>query len=791
MSTFYNPEQSVVPNQKLPMSKKDEEWKQSSLNAYIGKFYSGSGNNQMRRSSMKIAYDLYNGIFDEKDFKYVTDPYKVEDGFPANVRNMNIIKPKIDLLLGEEASMPFQFRVAQTNEEATGKLQEKYKEYLMAALFDIASKGDPAEPVSDKDIEQVEQIEKYITRDYSDMAEMTAYHTLNYLLEKEDIKSKFVEGFQDFNCASEVVFYTGQVNGEPVVERVNPLDFGYDASPTIKFFDDAEWGVRKMRMTASGIYNRLYDLMDEKQLDELLAKFNGSASSMSDANQFKSITWKNGPVSDSDNDEGFSDNTIIVWHAVWKSWKKVGFLTYLDESGEESTDVVDETYKPEEGEEIRWDWVTEVWEGYRIGDDMYVGIQPIAEQAISIDNPNSTKLPYTGMVFNNNNTEPKSLVDTMKPLQYFYITLWYRLELALARDKGKIINMDITQIPKSMGVDVNRWMHLLSASGVNLYNPYDNGWDIPGREGGKPANSSQFSQADLSMADVIIGYINLMNKIEEMVGEISGVSRQRQGQVQSSELVGNVQQTIVQSSYITKMLFYSYSQVKRRVLNNLLNVAKNIWHMSGKKKLSYLTDDAMRVFIDISDDFVYSDFDIFVTDSTKEAQDIDFLRQLYQPAMQNGTSLSEIASIMTSNNLTDIKNKLEKIDKARIQRETEMQQSQQDTQAQIAQMQSQIEQQRVELENRKLQLQEEDSIRKAETAIQVALIGADSKQESQEPIEGEEGIAELDWAKLAAQREKTITDAKLKIEQLNETVRHNMATESISKNKPKSTSTKK
>lgn len=213
--------------------------------------------------------------------------------------------------------------------------------------------------------------------------------------------------------------------------------------------------------------------------------------------------------------------------------------------------------------------------------------------------------------------------------------------------------------------------------------------------------------------------------------------------------------------------------------------------MSGKKKLSYLTDDAMRIFIDISDDFVYSDFDIFVTDSTKEAQDIDFLRQLYQPAMQNGTSLSEIASIMTSNNLTDIKNKLEKIDKARIQRETEMQQSQQDTQAQIAQMQSQIEQQRVELENRKLQLQEEDSIRKAETAIQVALIGADSKQESQEPIEGEEGIAELDWAKLAAQREKTITDAKLKIEQLNETVRHNMATESISKNKPKSTSTKK
>ena len=33
-----------------------------------------------------------------------------------------------------------------------------------------------------------------------------------------------------------------------------------------------------------------------------------------------------------------------------------------------------------------------------------------------------------------------------------YIVLWYRLELAIARDKGKVVNMDITQIPKSMNI---------------------------------------------------------------------------------------------------------------------------------------------------------------------------------------------------------------------------------------------------------------------------------------------------------------------------------------------------
>jgi hypothetical protein len=91
----------------------------------------------------------------------------------------------------------------------------------------------------------------------------------------------------------------------------------------------------------------------------------------------------------------------------------------------------------------------------------------------------------------------------MKPLQYMYIVLWYRLELAMARDKGKVVNMDITQIPKSMNIDVSKWMHYLSALGVNFINPYEEGWDIPGREGGKPAQFNQITALDLTMANTI------------------------------------------------------------------------------------------------------------------------------------------------------------------------------------------------------------------------------------------------------------------------------------------------
>lgn len=87
---------------------------------------------------MQTYYDLYNSIFDEKDFKRITNPFKVEDGFPASPQDFNIIRPKIDLLIGEETKRPLNFRVVRTSQEAASELQEKEKElllnYIMAAI---------------------------------------------------------------------------------------------------------------------------------------------------------------------------------------------------------------------------------------------------------------------------------------------------------------------------------------------------------------------------------------------------------------------------------------------------------------------------------------------------------------------------------------------------------------------------------------------------------------------------------------------------------------------------------
>lgn len=705
------------PAQKLPMSKKTQAWKEACVDYVVGAGDSGfGGNGRSRSDEMQTYYDLYNSIYNEKDLKYVTNPFKQDDGFPAMAQDYNIIKPYVDQLLGEETKRPFNFHPQRTSDIAASELQEKAKEMLMDYIqATIASKLSPEQAaryeqaLATGEIQTPEAIAKYLQKDYKDIAETEAYHALQFLKRKLNLTHEFYKGWKDALIGGEEIYYIGAINGDPYVERVNPMYFDYEHSLDLEFIDDAAWCRRKMIMSATEIYDRFYDKMSERQLNELLELIDQRPGAGNNPEIRKtSIDYESIKLHkiNSFTDNPFDIDHIVVYHCCWKSFKKIGFVTLLNpETGEAEEFQVDEDYKVTGTEQsVEWDWIIEVWEGYRIGDDMYIGIQPIEYQHISADNPNSQKLPYTGVVYNNTNSKPRSLVSMMKPLQYMYIVVWYRLELALSRDKGKVAVMDITQIPKSMNIDVNKWMHYLSALGVAFINPYDEGWDIPGREGGKPSQFNQLSSWDLTMSNVIAEYIQLMQKIEDMVAKLTGITPQRQGQIAASELVGNTNTAVSMSYHITEPWFWNHNQVKRRVLTMLLNTSKAAWKDS-KKYLNYILDDATRAFIQLSDNFFYEDMDIFVDDSTKNQQYIDQLKQLLQPAMQNGASLLDIAEIITLDNMSMIKNRLEEIEQKRMEQMQQQQQAEQQAQQQMAEQQNQLKEEELMLKEAELDLE--------------------------------------------------------------------------------------
>ena len=723
---------SAFPRQKLPLSKKGKKWQEDCVNYIIGEGnVTSGGNSTSYYGELQTYYNLYNSIFDEKDFKSITNPFKVEDGFPATPHDFNIIRPKVDLLIGEETKRPLNFRVIRTSQEATSEMQEKEKQMILQYIeAAITARMSPEEAqqfqqqLQSGEIMPPEQIAKYMDKDYKDIVENTAYHSLTYLREKLDLDNEFIKGWKDGLISGREIYYVGVLNAEPYAERVNPICFSYDKSPDLDFIEDGSWCCRKMRMPITEVYDRYYDKLEEKDLDKL-EEMIGSTPGRNLGDRSPVDMGIQLRIYDNPIFEGSGKSLVNVWHCCWKSFKKIFYVTTTDDAGQPQINIVDETYQPVGNEiSVEPDWIIDVWEGYRAGSDLYFGIQPIEYQHVSIDNPNSQKLPYCGAIYSNTNSKPRSLVSILKPLQYMYIVLWYRLELAIARDKGKVVNMDITQIPKSMNISPAKWMHYLSSVGVNFINPYEEGWNIPGREGGKPAQFNQITALDLTMSNVIAEYIQLMDKIEELAGTISGITQQREGAVSSSEMVGNVERSVVQSSHITEPLFWVHNQCKRRVLNMLLNTAKGAWEETGKQKLQYIFDNGERAFLDITPKFYYEDMDVFVSDTSKDLENIQKLQQLIQPAMQNGASLLEAAEILTNDNFNIIKQKLKDMQTRQEQIQQQQQEAEAQQQQQLQQMQNESKQQELMLQEAQMDLQRYQIDQDNQTKIAVAQINA-------------------------------------------------------------------
>lgn len=757
---------SAFPRQKLPLSKKGKKWQEDCVNYIIGEGnVTSGGNSTSYYGELQTYYNLYNSIFDEKDFKSITNPFKVEDGFPATPHDFNIIRPKVDLLIGEETKRPLNFRVIRTSQEATSEMQEKEKQMILQYIeAAITAKMSPEEAqqfqeqLQSGEIMPPEQIAKYMDKDYKDIVENTAYHSLTYLREKLDLDNEFIKGWKDGLISGREIYYVGVLNAEPYAERVNPICFSYDKSPDLEFIEDGSWCCRKMRMPITEVYDRYYDKLEEKDLDKL-EEMIGSTPGRNLGDRSPVDMGIQLRIYDNPIFEGSGKSLVNVWHCCWKSFKKIFYVTTTDDAGQPQINIVDETYQPVGNEvSIEPDWIIEVWEGYRAGSDLYFGIQPIEYQHVSIDNPNSQKLPYCGAIYSNTNSKPRSLVSILKPLQYMYIVLWYRLELAIARDKGKVVNMDITQIPKSMNISPAKWMHYLSSVGVNFINPYEEGWNIPGREGGKPAQFNQITALDLTMSNVIAEYIQLMDKIEELAGTISGITQQREGAVSTSEMVGNVERSVVQSSHITEPLFWVHNQCKRRVLNMLLNTAKGAWEETGKQKLQYIFDNGERAFLDITPKFYYEDMDVFVSDTSKDLENIQKLQQLIQPAMQNGASLLEAAEILTNDNFNIIKQKLKDMQTRQEQIQQQQQEAEAQQQQQLQQMQNESKQQELMLQEAQMDLQRYQIDQDNQTKIAVAQINA--YRGTEELDQDQNGIPDpIEIGKQAIEQQKINQDA--------------------------------
>jgi hypothetical protein len=196
--------------------------------------------------------------------------------------------------------------------------------------------------------------------------------------------------------------------------------------------------------------------------------------------------------------------------------------------------------------------------------------------------------------------------------------------------------------------------------------------------------------------------------------KVSGVTRQRQGQMGTYEGKATSQQSIVQSSHITEDLFRKFSQFEQKELQGMIDYSKVAW-INGKKSMYVLPDGSIDD-IDVEPlTHMESEYGIFVSDAGKDVERMQKIEGLTQAALQNGTPLSSIISIFESNSFAQIKDKVLQAEKANQELVKAQQQAEQEAKAQEIQMQQQ---------NLQMQLVEKEKDRQMQ--IEKALIAAES-----------------------------------------------------------------
>ena len=325
------------------------------------------------------------------------------------------------------------------------------------------------------------------------------------------------------------------------------------------------------------------------------------------------------------------------------------------------------------------------------------------------------------------------MVDMMKHYNYLYDIVHDRLNKVMSHNWGKLIQLDIAKVPK--GWDIEKWMYYAEANGIAVVDSFKEG-NI-GASTGKLAgglNNNTTGVIDAEFGNSIQSQINLLEFIKLEMGEIAGISRQREGQVSNRETVGGVERANVQSSHITEWLFVVHDDVKRRALECFLETAKIAMRGRSMKFNYILSDNSMQIMSIDGDEFAENDYGLVVDSSDGVQQLNQKMEMLAQAALQNQTlNFSTIMKLYNSSSLAEKERLVEKNENEMIQRAQQQQEQQ-----------AQIEQQKTEaaMQQKSMEMQQQDIInqRDNETKIIVANISASASMAARQ----NDGIMEPD-----------------------------------------------
>lgn len=769
------------PAQMLPDKRKTAKWRKQVIDWADN--HSFTNYSPVRKSviNKRINYNLYNGKINMQDVAAYLNPENLKGNFiPEKIQHYPILNSKLEVLIGEDLARAFDYKAIVTNPLSISEMQkEKAQEVLQRLQETVANSAQSEEEYNQK----IEELSNYYTYNYKDFREVRANSLLNHYSKQQNFKLIFHKGFIDALVTGEEIYCCDIVGGEPVLEKIHPTKISVYRSGYSNKVEDADVIIWEDYWSPGRIIDTYYESLTKKDMDyiESLPDHAGDAGEdyVDERDGFvrvdmiddQFITGEgyfdpfNNSVTNTEGSPYDSAGNIRVLRVFWKSYRKVKKVKSYDQmTGEATYELYDEDYKIDEfaGEEEEILYINEAWEGVKIGKDIYINMGPRTVQYNTMSNPSRCHFGIVGTIYNVGESKPFSLVDKLKPYNYFYDVVHDRLNKLMAKNMGKLIKLDFAKVPH--GWSVEKWLYFAKVNGIMAEDSFNAATEGPAT--GKLAaqlNNASSGMVDASTGNDIQFHIQLLEYLKGEMSDVSGISKQREGQISNRETVGGVERATLQSAHITEWLFFNHDDTKRRVLECFLETAK-IALKGRNMKFQYILPDYSQHITEIDgDEFAESDYGIVVDNSDLTQQLNQKLDGLAQAAIQNQYSLSVVTKLYSSMSIAEKTRMLESY-------EQKMQQQQQEAQEQQQQMQQEALQQQAQMAQEEREFKDMLNARDNETKVLIAEINSQAEMatlalKNNLDESSQEEVQEM----TAAEREKfqeTIRqfDAKLKLE---------------------------
>lgn len=690
---YFYPEQFVSLT-----DKQKEHWIKSTMDYFANIAFAQYKQNITFRKN----YRLLNGEFNFSDYtnvpemqeliSYLNDTPDQEPEVPQHLKHYPIVNPPINQLKGELINRPHKYKVKAVDDEAINETidfrTELIKEHFLNKL-QAQVEGQPIDPEQEAQMQQ--EIQNKIL-DYTSVAEEWGNKTLNALKYHYNFREKSQQAFLDFLVTGKEFhhFYPDNSRLGFNYKVENPSNVWYLANRNGQYTSDC-WALGLIEVLSMSEIVERYNLTGEevehlknRSLQNLRNnEYSPLAPALPDPNDpLWQLTFENvGDFANGGIDHNVfsfnSQHSYTVVTAYWQSKKRIFKRTYLDEEGFQQEMFVSEDYKMDTSlgdvslEEL---WINEWWRGIKIGADIYVNVEPLEF---------TQSAPIVGIINTTRNTQGKSLLDLLKPYQVLYNICMNQLWELLEKEIGVVFLGDLKVVPKKDSQDPIETM---------LWNAKNRGTlliDTSIENTGGAVQFNQFSRIDLTRSQEIQARIQLAQQLRLEAYELVGLTRQRLGNSQASDTATAANNALIQSFAQTETWFAWHDNILQKVYQTILDMAQYIELQKPTSTLNYLNSELETVFLRVSKQELLHELFVFVSSYAEDKVTLEQLKQLAQPAMQNGAELSEMVDLFTANSERSLRKTLGDVQK---RKEAIRQQEQALKQQQLEQQQAQFEQ---------------------------------------------------------------------------------------------------